>query len=199
LRAFGKFFDTSNWRAGDLLLVRDIEPDWVGRGIEKSQLRGGYAQADARWSHAALYLGDRLTVCEATFSVLGGPQGVVQTPLWEYCGTFAVRLRRPRAVVQSDDAWLLAIKALTQLRKEYDFNYIARLAWLAWKGTGFWGGGVTARLSPSALVCSTLYADAYGRQTRRTLGEEDNGICTPAYLSQSAEFDDLNLEWLEIQ
>lgn len=110
-----------------MVLVRDIEPDWVGRGIEKSQLRGGYAQADAQWSHAALYLGDRLTVCEATFSLAGGPRGVVQTPLWEYCGKSAVRVRRPRAVTNNDDAWLLAIKAMTQLRKEYDFKYLARL------------------------------------------------------------------------
>jgi hypothetical protein len=199
LRRFGKFFDTSNWRQGDLILVRDIAPDWVGRRIEKAQVRGGYAPGDARWSHAALYLGDRLTVCEATFTLPRGTQGVVQTPLWDYCGGSAIRVRRPRAVTTSDEAWLLAIKALTQLQKDYDFKYVAHLAWIAWKGTGFWGGGAKVRLDASALVCSTLYADAYGRQTHRTLGEENNGICTPAYLSQSSEFDDINLDWLEIQ
>jgi hypothetical protein len=89
--------------------------------------------------------------------------------------------------------------ALTQLRKDYDFRYVAHLAWMAWKGTGFWSQGVKASLSASALVCSTLYADAYTRQTRRTLGEQNNGICTPAYLSQSSEFEDINLGWLEIQ
>jgi hypothetical protein len=199
LRAFGKFFDTSNWRAGDLILVRDVEKDWVGRGIEKSQLKGGYALEDARWSHAALYLGDHLTVCEATFSIWGGPQGVVQTPLWDYCGKSAVRVRRPRAVINDQEAWQLAIMALTQLRKDYDFKYVWHLAWIAWRGTGFWSPGADARLSPSALVCSTLYADAYTRQTRRTLGEQNNGICTPAYLSQSSEFDDIGLAWLPIQ
>jgi hypothetical protein len=185
LRKFGKFFDTSNWRAGDLVLTREINPDWVGKRIVRAQVRGGYAAEDARWTHAAIYLGDHLTVCEATFSIGSGPQGVVQTPLWEYCGASAVRVRRPLAVTTDHDSWLLAITALTQLRKDYDFTYVLRLAWIAFRGEGFWSAGVRAGLSPSALVCSTLYADAYTRQTRRALGERNNGYCTPAYLSQA--------------
>jgi hypothetical protein len=198
LRTFSKFFDTSNWRAGDLVLEREMTPDWVGEKIVAAQIRGGYAIDDARWTHAAMYLGDSLTVCESTFSTLVGARGVLLTPLWKYCGSSAIRVRRPR-VLDDRGAWLLAIRGLTQLRKNYDFKYIIKLGWVAYRGKGFWAENARLSLSPSALVCSTLYADAFAKQTRRALGEQNNGLCTPAYLSQSDEFDEVPLAWLTIK
>jgi hypothetical protein len=198
LRKFGKYFDTSNWRAGDLVLTREINPGRIGRWIERAQVKGGYAKEDARWTHAALYLGDRLTVCEATFSLWPPSHGIVQTALWDYCGDSAIRIRRPLAIDSAEAAWLLAIMALTQMRKDYDFGYVLRLASIAFSGKGFWTAGTRSVLSPSALICSTLYADAFARQTGRTLGEQNNGICTPAFLSQSDKFEDKNIGWLPI-
>lgn len=195
LRAFGKFFDTSQWRAGDLLLFRDKKPDLVGRAIARAQKAGGYADIDAMWTHVALYLGDAFSLCEATFSTSPFSQGVTDTPLWDYCGDYVVRLRRPNAITTDADGWLLAIKALTQLRKDYNFLLIASLGLRALRGDGFWQPGSRTWIRPSALVCSTLYADAYARQTRRSLGEQSNGYCTPAYLSQSSEFRDIPIGW----
>lgn len=196
-RKFGKFFDTRSWRPGDLLLFRDITPDCVGRAIASAQLAGGYAKDDAMWTHVALYIGDGLTVCEATFSATPwGRRGVLLTPLWEYCGASAVRLRRPTAVSTDTDAWLLAIKGLSQLRKAYHFQYLIRLAFKAYRGTGFWRENTPCRIKASALICSTLYADAYARQTGRVLGEQSDGYCTPAYLSQSHDFSEVPLAWL---
>lgn len=196
-RQFGKFFDTRNWRAGDLLLTRESASDRVGAAIKSAQLKGGYRESDAQWTHAAMYLGDGLTVCEATFSLWPIRTGVQITPLWDYCGDHCVRLRRPKAITTSEEAWLMAIRALTNIRKDYDFLYIVKLAWQAHRGYGFWSQDRKVPIRGSALVCSTLYADAYTFQSKRVLGE-NNGYCTPAYLSQCTDFDDLDIRWRPI-
>jgi hypothetical protein len=198
-RNFGKFFDTSSWRPGDLILTRELQPDFVGRWIQKAQVKGGYAPDDSRWSHAAMYVGDGLTVCEATFSFKGGAHGVVLTQLWDYCfGDSAIRIRRPTSV-SNRDAHLLVINAMTHLRKPYAFRQLIKLGFRALTGRGFWSSSVGPALFPAALVCSTLYADAFARLTRRVLGEQNNGHCTPAYLSQCSDFQDVQAEWLPIK
>lgn len=53
LRAFGRFPDITQCRPGDLLLVSAVEKGFVSRQIVKAQKRGGYAEDDARWHHAA--------------------------------------------------------------------------------------------------------------------------------------------------
>lgn len=198
LRKFGKFFHTTAWRAGDLILSREIAPDWIGKWIEKSQTTGGYAPADARWTHVAMYVGDGLTVCEATFSFKGGSHGVVRTQLWDYCGESAIRVRRPKSVADND-APLLVVNAMEHLRKPYAFGELIKLALRALFGKGFWSTDFGPALYPPAFVCSTLYADAFARQTRCVLGERNNGYCTPAYLSQCLEFDDIQPEWRPIE
>jgi hypothetical protein len=174
------------------VLLRSVRPSWMSRAIVRAQLRGGYAETDARWTHAAIYMGDGYNVCEA--NVGPGKRGVAVAPLWNYCGATAVRVRRPLALSETD-GWLLVMTALTQLRKTYDLVYVFRLAVLALRGKGFWHSSTRVRVSPSALVCSTLYADAYTSQTRRVLGEH-NGYCTPGFLSYSSDFEDVPCSWL---
>lgn len=197
VRSFGKYFDTSDWLPGDLILTREIKPDFIGTAISKAQIAGGYSPHDSLWTHAAMYLGDDLTLCEATFSLGFGPQGVVNTYLWDYCGDYIIKVRRPKVIQKHRDRWLLALKALTQIKKDYDFLYVINLAWLAYRGNGFWNQKNKVGIHPRALVCSTLYADAYASQTKRVLGE-NGGICTPAFLSQSADFDNIKAVWRPI-
>lgn len=199
VRKFGWIFDTSLLEPADLILVRETKTDRVGRAIVGAQLRGGYHCNDARWTHAAMYVGDGITLCEATFSLNPFEKGgVILTPVWEYCGSHIVRVRRPKELKTSNDRWLVAISALTNLNKAYDFGYILNLAFRAQRGEGFWANDTRCHLKPSALVCSTLYADAYTRHTRKVLGEKENGHCTPAYLSQCDQFVDVGVNWLEI-
>jgi hypothetical protein len=87
---------------------------------------------------------------------------------------------------------------MTHLRKPYAFWDLLRMGVRALTGKGFWTAGVGPPLFPTALVCSTLYADAFARLTRRVLGEQNNGYCTPAYLSQCTEFQDIQPEWRPI-
>jgi hypothetical protein len=46
-----------------------------------------------------------------------------------------------------------------------------------------------------AVICSTLYADAYSEAMRRSLGEH-GGVCVP--LSVSADFSDITVSWAEL-
>ena len=178
LRSFGKFPNTANWWPGDLMLTKDLAPDWSTRAITNAQIKGGYARTDSAWTHAAVYLGDGQNVCEATFtSPLRG--GSVQVnPLWNYCGGYALRIRRSLFVQDKELGWRMVIYALTHLKKDYDFFYAIRLGWQALRGRGFWQTDVTARINPRALICSTLYADAHNKATQRVLGEVSRTLRT---------------------
>jgi hypothetical protein len=139
-----------------------------------------------------------LTKFEATFSYKTGRHGVTITSLSDYCGKSAVRVRRPLRV-RNHQANLLVFSALRNLLKPYAFRQLLVMGWRAWTGKGFWSGGPGPRLYPSALVCSTLYADAFTSVTNYVLGERRNGYCTPAFLSLSSEFQDIPLQWLPIE
>src|ERR1700730_13201957 len=74
-------------------------------------MKGGYAPLDARWTHAAVYLGDGQNICEATFtSILFGGR-VAFNPQLNYCGSHAIRVRRSTLVVDKEMGWPPAIYA----------------------------------------------------------------------------------------
>ena len=64
VRRFGYVPDFENWLPGDLLLFSTSRPTFSQRKIVETQLKLNYANADARWHHAAVYIGDRY-LCEA--------------------------------------------------------------------------------------------------------------------------------------
>lgn len=196
VRKFGKFVSTDPMQPGDLLLCREIAPDATSRQIHATQ-KAGFDDIDARWTHAALYLGDGASLLEATFTTQPFFQGVKVTALWEYCGSHALRCRRP-LLLKSDreKGWLLAIKAMLSLGANYDFKQLLKVAYKFRKKL-FGGMLEIAPLEP-ALICSTLYSQAFNLAFKHRLGE-DNGICIPAYLSQSDEFEDVALAWHPIR
>ena len=83
LREFGKFPNTHDWKPADLLLVSSVVPDAVTKQIINTQLRGGFGPDDARWQHAAVYLGDGY-VMEAT------THGVQYSPIYAYLGNTSI-------------------------------------------------------------------------------------------------------------
>lgn len=201
-RNFGKLLNTSALRAGDLLLSRDREQEegkknWTSNEIVRVQDAGGYSIADARWTHAALYLGDGAHVAEAT--VDSTSRNVRMTSLDDYCkGADVLRFRRPRILMNDQQtAWVFCIRALSRLRESYDFSEAARIWFKVILGKeGFWNHAFRPGTT-KAVMCSTFYSDAFNEATGRRLSEM-NGICVPALLSLSNEFDDVETHWLKI-
>lgn len=200
-RQFGKLLNTSTLRAGDLLLSRGSEREekksWMDNEIVQVQDAGGYSLADARWTHAALYLGDGAHVVEATVDSISG--NIRMTSLDDYCkGTDILRFRRPKQLANDQQtAWVFCIRALSRLRESYDFTEAARIWFKVILGKdGFWNHKFRPGTT-QAVMCSTFYSDAFNEATGRRLSEM-NGICVPAWLSLSNEFDDIETHWLKI-
>jgi hypothetical protein len=197
-RTFGKLLDTRDLEPGDLMLTRDGYPGGISSTITQVQVEGGYAPQDARWTHAALYLGDGESVVEATFDSLHEGGSVRLTRLDEYCkGDQFLRFRRSNQL-RNGDNWRICVRAMSRIGKKYDFLYAARLWFnVALRKKGFYDDNLkwpTAR----AVICSTLYADSYNEATRYHLGELC-GVCVPAWLSLCSEFSDIEVGWLQIR
>lgn len=198
-RTFGRLFDCSALQAGDLILTRPTGPkiELTSRKIIEAQSRA-YAPADAQWTHAAVWIGDGENICEATFGVPGRKNGVMVRSLTEYAdGEHAIKVRSPKGLT-GEQRTRIATGAFINLKQSYDFLFLVRLWWTAFRGQGLHDrNGVRVPISSNALVCSTLYADAlaYGAN----IAIAGNGICVPALLSCSPLLDDaVPISWLQI-
>ena len=197
-RAFGRLIDTSQLQAGDLLLSRNpLGENWISDLIADVQGRIGYGQSDARWSHVAMYLGNGSHVVEATVDSLMAGGDVRITHLDNYSdGTNILRFRRSTSIREEKEGWWVCVEALSQLGKPYSVGQTLR----TWYDMRF--GSVLAydpeqeNVLAGAIVCSTLYAGAFNRALRLSLGEV-NGICVPAWFSATNEFMDINVGWLQ--
>ncbi len=178
------------------MLTRDLNPEWTGKLISEVQTKGGYAEHDARWSHAAMYVGDGAHVVEATFDSPMSGGNVRLTSLDDYCqGQASLRFRRSRFITSDVEGWKLCVRAMSRLRLPYSFAKAIDMWFrVVIRKTGFYDEQEKYPVS-KAVICSTLYADSYNETTRRSLGEV-GGACVPAWLSVSDEFEDVKPQWL---
>jgi hypothetical protein len=190
VRKFGHFPNIDDWLPGDLLLISSIRPPWISRQIIAAQTRGGYSMEDARWHHAAMYIGDA-NICEATAS------GVNLVPIFDYVGTHKLRLRRD-PLLTDKDRFRLAVKALARLRNSYSQWSVLKL--YARSFPGFWhdSGDSVSFFGASAVICSQLYADAYAMATSKLITSVPSVQVTPAALSETSELTDVALHWNSI-
>ena len=186
VREFGRFPDLDSWRPGDVLLVSALWPDWISRSIQGGQKKGGYDSEDARWHHAAVYIGDA-SICEAAWS------GVRVDSLYSYIGTHLLRVRRDPKLTD-DQRWSIVVRALTYLRSSYGYPQLFKLGLQALRGF-YRDWGVHATFAPGAVICSQLFADSYAWVTERLLLK---GLATPASLSQTDRLEDVDLSWREL-
>jgi len=189
VRKFGCIPDYEQLRAGDLVLVASLKGDIVGRTIQKVQTWLGFAVGDARWEHAAVYIG-KGKICEA------GRSGVRTIRMHdEYVGDHLLRFRRGRGI-QLHEGYEVAIQALLFLRYSYHFGSVLNLLY-----QGLFGRSRLASrprtLSDRATICSRLFADAFGSETRRTIDSDTSKAVTPAALSFHSDFlEDIPVEWV---
>ncbi|SCB52082.1 Permuted papain-like amidase enzyme, YaeF/YiiX, C92 family [Bradyrhizobium shewense] len=198
-REWGRIIETKNLLPGDLVLVRSISPDRVSKSIENAQLKGGFPQRHAQWTHAAVYLGDGEYICESTFKESLTRGGVVMRSLFNYCdGKHAIRVRRPK--VSSDRQRIkIVIGALNHMGKSYSWFELLSFMSAAQSGRGFWQNGQRQRIRTGALVCSTLYQDAFNFSFSGTTVRMGT-LCTPAHLSASPDFENASphIGWLAL-
>lgn len=186
VRAFGRFPDIRDWRPGDLVLVSAVEPSWLSRRIVAAQEQGGFDREDARWHHAAVYVGNG-RICEAT------GRGVAARDIDCYVGTHLIRVRRDPALTGAQ-GYQIAMHALFRMRWYYSLWTIARLA--VQSSRGFYADPVGLRFASSrAVICSSLYADAYSLVTQRVLGNAAGNTPTPAFLSATPALQDVISHW----
>ena len=195
----GRILDTSDLLPGDLVLTRAIKSDSISYQIIKAQMNGGLPTRHAQWTHVAVYLGDGDHICEANFKERGFSWGVNIRSIHDYCsGDFAIRVRRPSGF--SDQQRIgVAIGAMVSIGKGYNFRELLSFRSAALRGKGFWQGNVRQRINPKALVCSTLYQDAYNFASKG-MSVRMGSLCTPAHLSASQDFDAVDpiISWLTI-
>jgi hypothetical protein len=198
-RKFGKVLNLNDLMPGDLLLTREITPDKISAQISEVQSKGGYSTSDSVWTHAAMYVGDDIHVVEATFDNITSGGNVRLTKLDTYCdGKYALRFRRSKFISNEREGWRICVCALKRLGDPYDIPFITEM-WckVVWGKNGFYNDYFKEGFTKKAVVCSTLYAEAYSEATRRILGEV-NGICVPAWLSAADDFLDIEVGWMKI-
>lgn len=201
--ASGLVIDTSRLEPGDLILTRPAngQAEDISKMIQNAQKLGGLVERHARWTHAAVYLGDGEHICEANFKITGWKSGVMIRSIHVYSDKkHIIRARRPK-VKDHKQRIRIAIGALHNLGKGYSFREIFYFWRASRSGKGIFNGrDRRLRIPPKTLVCSTLYQDAFnfsGSGTMLRLGS----LCTPAHLSASEDFevDDPELGWLKIE
>lgn len=201
-RKWGRIIDLSNLEAGDLILTRlvNAKSDRITRKIMEAQEKGGFHRRHAQWTHAAVYLGDDEHICEATFKFPGLNDLVAMRSAHTYCdGTYAIRARRPKNM-SPKQRLRIAIGALTNLGSQYSYRQILEFALAAYSGKGFWrSADRRTPIKARALVCSTLYQDAYNFAFQGSTLRMGS-LCTPAHLSASDDFEPTEpvLNWLSI-
>lgn len=133
-REWGRIVDTTNLRPGDLILVRSVAPDKVGARICDAQVKGGFSQAHAQWTHAAVYLGDGDNICESTFKETSFSGGVIMRSIHFYSnGESALKARTPKNMTIEQRIGI-ALGAVTRLRDGYSFRDIIGFARAAYSG-----------------------------------------------------------------
>lgn len=154
------------------------------------QLRGGYGPDDARWEHAAVYIGGG-DICEATRN------GVNIKPIFGYLRSHLIRVRR-NPDLTLDQRWNLAVHALRMKNYRYGFMSIVELHIKSIKG--FWYNEDTPIHFPkSSVYCSQLYVNAHGKISKTALGNNKSGEDTPASLSLDTTLMDIKtLSWVKI-
>lgn len=189
VRGFGFIPDFDAWLPGDLVLVSKVTPNIMERQIVKTQRNLGHAKPDARWHHAAVYVGDRY-LCEAR------PGGVRYHPVVESVGRNTLLRVRRDVELTAAERFRVAIRALMRLSRPYSYGSAAR-AFLRPLDPGRFA--LALRPRKRALICSQLFHDAYAEATRTNLVDRLDRPVVPAELGATTSLRDVQTEWVRLR
>lgn len=188
VREFGRYPNIDDWRPGDLLLFHKPSRRSISStAIIKAQGRA-FADEDARWHHAAVYVGDG-HLCEATVW-----KGVIYSPIHNYFMSHWIRVRRPDNLLAEQDFYI-AINSLTRLTERYSKFRALKIGLRSIMG--LWRP-IPLSDESNAMICSALYQSAYISVTHRLAATAHGRPILPADLSQSGRFSDVAIHWRAI-
>jgi hypothetical protein len=128
----------------------------ISRQIHKIQ-ELGYGSKFAEWTHAAVYLGDELMLCEAQLDPWEGIFEVIIAKIWGYVGSHQILLKRSHHAPDREAGWAIAAAAATKIGGAYDWKFIVKLAAeRLFVGDAIWQHDQEDKKSPAAFVCSSL-------------------------------------------
>jgi Permuted papain-like amidase enzyme, YaeF/YiiX, C92 family len=184
---------------GDLILLKASQPDFISKQIEKVQALG-YGSEHAAWTHAAIYLGDELMLCEAQFDPERSEFGVIVTPFWNYFKEHEICVKRSKYATNKETGWAIATAAVTKIGNQYDYKFILKLiAERILFPKHMWLLDHTGKISANAFICSSLYSTAHAYATDVTISDKLNGLCVPAYLAmESRHLEPVEISWRQI-
>jgi len=191
IRKFGFVPDFRQCRFGDLVLFRSHKPRWVSRAITRAQVRAGFSEEHASWTHAAVFLFDKKVVKALVF------RGVKVSSLYDYVLNCDMKVRRAR--INSDAALEMALRASTTLGSQYGVRFATSLGWRLWGG--LWNPVRTPIVfAGRKLICSKVFYDAYAETTGHVLTDfvQDScrGCISPAHLSATNVLENIDIPWL---
>ena len=153
VRRFGYLPDFGLWRPGDVLLFSAVRQTRAHQAIVRVQENMGYHPVDARWHHAAVYIGDHY-MCEAV------PSGVRYHSVVDFVPDRKILVRRDSSL-PARDGFRIAIRALMRLSKPYGW-WSAVLACARSLGTNAGRAfSQELRVKGEAVICSQLVREAY--------------------------------------
>lgn len=182
VRKWGYAPNLERWHPGDLVLTRAEEPERASKMIQEVQAEGYGVEASV-WTHAAVYMGDGLMLCEAQ---IDPPKAcsVIIAKIWDYVGSHHLLVKRSRHAESIEKGWAIATAAATKIGSAYDVAFIAKLAIdRTFVGDKIWQKDQQGKVSAGAFVCSSLYSTAHAYATGVSITDHTNGLCVPAYLA----------------
>ncbi len=179
-----------NFRAclpGDLILFRNIVPSFSCRCISSAQR--AFADEDAQWTHAAVFLYDDLIV-EAVLS-----PGVRTRSLCTDIPKRILRIRRCKDISEGD-RYKIALRAQSMLGSRYSMFSAFSIGWKTHLGK--WDPIGVPNFGP-VIICSKVFHDACVEVTRALLqGCSIDRPITPAHLSATTSLEDIDVKWIQI-
>lgn len=186
-RQIESLIDPNCIRPGDLLLVRNSNPNKLQSNIEAYQRRF-WKDEDAQWTHAA-------TVLIPYDFIEMGIRGPHRDQLWFYqTGEWELKIRRIKDS-NDYDGQIIADAVLDTARSYAKYDLASFFKFLALNSPSDYNN--PRRSKRRHYICSALYVHAVERLGKALGTGIDPHFVTPAMLSSSSYLEDVDLEYIQ--